>query len=123
MSNIGRSILRTTTTATARLAIGNTVPFTYIHPLHATSGALLRPTQSASLDRLSSISKHFSTSTVAMAPTPKQYDFIVIGGGSGGSGSARRASGWYKAKTCIIDAGVSGGCCVNVGYVGFVSME
>jgi len=50
-----------------------------------------------------------------MAPTPKQYDYIVIGGGSGGSGAARRASGWYKKKTCIIDEGISGGCCVNVG--------
>ncbi|RMZ90498.1 hypothetical protein DV736_g2284, partial [Chaetothyriales sp. CBS 134916] len=52
-----------------------------------------------------------------MAPTTKEYDYIVIGGGSGGSGAARRASGWYKKKTCIIDNGVSGGCCVNVGCV------
>ncbi|KAK5102879.1 Glutathione reductase [Lithohypha guttulata] len=52
-----------------------------------------------------------------MAPTPKQYDYIVIGGGSGGSGAARRASGWYGKKTAIIDAGLSGGCCVNVGCV------
>ena len=51
-----------------------------------------------------------------MAPAPKQYDYIVIGGGSGGSGAARRASGWYKKKTCIVDAGISGGCCVNVGF-------
>ena len=66
--------------------------------------------------RLGTISRHFSSSTTDMAPAPKQYDYIVIGGGSGGSGAARRASGWYKAKTCIIDAGISGGCCVNVGY-------
>ncbi|KAF2093380.1 glutathione reductase [Rhizodiscina lignyota] len=52
-----------------------------------------------------------------MAPTPKQYDYIVIGGGSGGSGAARRASGWYGAKTLIIENGRSGGCCVNVGCV------
>lgn len=52
-----------------------------------------------------------------MAPAPKQYDYIVIGGGSGGSGAARRASGWYGKKTCIIDNGLSGGCCVNVGCV------
>jgi glutathione reductase (NADPH) len=45
----------------------------------------------------------------------KKYDYIVIGGGSGGSGTARRASGWYKAKTLIIENGKSGGCCVNVG--------
>jgi choline dehydrogenase-like flavoprotein len=50
-----------------------------------------------------------------MAPVTKNYDYLVIGGGSGGSGGARRASGWYKAKTAIVDAGISGGCCVNVG--------
>lgn len=52
-----------------------------------------------------------------MAPTEtKQYDYIVIGGGSGGSGAARRASGWYKKKVALISEGVSGGCCVNVGW-------
>lgn len=52
-----------------------------------------------------------------MAPITKQYDFIVIGGGSGGSGAARRASGWYKTKTLLIENGLSGGTCVNVGCV------
>ncbi|MCJ1265211.1 Glutathione reductase [Lobaria immixta] len=47
----------------------------------------------------------------------KHYDFIVIGGGSGGSGAARRASGWYGAKTVLIENGLSGGTCVNVGCV------
>ena len=51
-----------------------------------------------------------------MAPTEvKNFDYIVIGGGSGGSGSARRAAGWYGAKTLLIENGPSGGCCVNVG--------
>ena len=63
----------------------------------------------------SSLARKFSSATVKMVLVTKQYDFIVIGGGSGGSGAARRASGWYGAKTCIIDAGVPGGCCVNVG--------
>ena len=54
-----------------------------------------------------------------MAPVEvQQYDYIVLGGGSGGSGSARRAAGWYKAKTLIVESGRSGGTCVNVGYVG-----
>lgn len=57
-----------------------------------------------------------------MAPTvAKHFDYIVIGGGSGGSGTARRAAGWYGAKTLLIENGLSGGCCVNVGCVGPVS--
>merc|ERR1711939_159614 len=68
----------------------------------------------APVSRLAGLSRQFSSSSLKMAPVTKQYDYIVIGGGSGGSGAARRASGWYGAKTCIIDAGVSGGCCVNV---------
>lgn len=54
-----------------------------------------------------------------MAPVEtKTYDYIVLGGGSGGSGSARRAAGWYGAKALIIESGRSGGTCVNVGYAG-----
>src|SRR2546421_152566 len=71
---------------------------------------------SPSNNRLRTLFRHFSSSTANMAPTSKQFDYIVIGGGSGGSGAARRASGWYKKKTCIVDAGISGGCCVNVGF-------
>ena len=52
-----------------------------------------------------------------MAPTPKEYDYIVIGGGSGGSGTGRRAAGWYNKKTLMVSEGISGGCCVNVGCV------
>ena len=53
-----------------------------------------------------------------MPPTEtKHYDYVVIGGGSGGSGSARRAAGWYGAKTLIVERGAAGGTCVNVGYV------
>ena len=65
--------------------------------------------------RSASTSRHLST----MAPVTKQYDFIVIGGGSGGSGAARRASGWYGAKTLLIENKRSGGTCVNVGLVGY----
>jgi len=58
----------------------------------------------------------------------KHFDFIVLGGGSGGSACARRAAG-YGAKVCLIDKGPTrdaaghrtgagfGGTCVNVGCV------
>jgi glutathione reductase (NADPH) len=81
----------------------------------------------STLPRLVSLSKQFPSPPVeqrspfsTMAPVEtKQYDYIVIGGGSGGSGSARRAAGWYGAKTLIVESGRSGGTCVNVGYVMF----
>ena len=83
------------------------------------------PNPIASGSRLSSIARHFSSSpqprssnSSTMAPVEtQQYDYIVLGGGSGGSGSARRAAGWYGAKTLIVESGRSGGTCVNVGYV------
>lgn len=53
-----------------------------------------------------------------MAPIsaePGEFEYIVIGGGSGGSGTARRAAGWYGKRTLLIENGLSGGCCVNVG--------
>ncbi|OQD92783.1 hypothetical protein PENSOL_c038G06965 [Penicillium solitum] len=79
----------------------------------------------AANSRLSTISRHFSSSSNPknqqssnMAPVEtQQYDYIVLGGGSGGSGSARRAAGWYGKKTLIVESGRSGGTCVNVGCV------
>ena len=52
-----------------------------------------------------------------MAPTPKECDYLVIGGGSGGLASARRASGMYGAKTIALEVDRLGGTCVNVGCV------
>lgn len=46
----------------------------------------------------------------------KQFDYIVIGAGSGGLGSGRRASILGK-KVAILENKVVGGCCVNVGCV------
>ena len=46
----------------------------------------------------------------------KHYDYIVIGGGSGGIASANRAA--LHGKSCaLIEAGAIGGTCVNVGCV------
>jgi len=49
-----------------------------------------------------------------MPPLP--FDFLVIGGGSGGLGAARRASS-YGAKVALFEGGRLGGTCVNVGCV------
>ncbi|KAI8075336.1 uncharacterized protein B0P05DRAFT_442973, partial [Gilbertella persicaria] len=46
------------------------------------------------------------------------YDYIVIGGGSGGISGARRAAGLYGASVAMIEANsYLGGTCVNVGCV------
>jgi glutathione reductase (NADPH) len=47
------------------------------------------------------------------------YDYLVIGGGSGGVSSAKRAAQLYGKKVCIVEATASawGGTCVNVGCV------
>ena len=102
------AVLRSSASVQSRVIARTTKTVAASHPaFHSLSTPSLR---------LESFSRQFSSSTANMAPAPKQYDYIVIGGGSGGSGAARRASGWYKKKTCIIDAGISGGCCVNVGF-------
>jgi glutathione reductase (NADPH) len=44
------------------------------------------------------------------------FDYLVIGGGSGGIASARRAAG-YGAKVGLIEKSALGGTCVNVGCV------
>ncbi|MHC5228038.1 glutathione-disulfide reductase [Enterococcus sp. LJL99] len=46
----------------------------------------------------------------------EQYDYIVIGGGSGGIASANRA-GMHGAKVLLLEGGAIGGTCVNVGCV------
>jgi len=46
----------------------------------------------------------------------QDYDLIVIGGGSGGVATARRAAS-YGARCAVIEAGRLGGTCVNVGCV------
>ncbi|KAJ2723427.1 Glutathione reductase [Coemansia sp. Benny D115] len=52
-----------------------------------------------------------------MPPVSRLFDFIVIGGGSGGLACARRAAS-YGAKVALIEgSGRLGGTCVNVGCV------
>lgn len=51
-----------------------------------------------------------------MAPIPKEADYLVIGIGSGGIASARRAAK-YGAKVIAVESSRMGGTCVNVGCV------
>lgn len=46
----------------------------------------------------------------------QEYDYIVVGGGSGGIASANRA-GEHGAKVLLIEGNKIGGTCVNVGCV------
>lgn len=45
----------------------------------------------------------------------KQFDYLVIGGGSGGIASARRAR-QFKAKVGLIEIDRLGGTCVSPSY-------
>ena len=46
----------------------------------------------------------------------RAFDFIVIGGGSGGVACARRAAA-HGARVALVEAGAIGGTCVNLGCV------
>jgi glutathione reductase (NADPH) len=45
------------------------------------------------------------------------YDYLVIGGGSGGVSSAKRAATLHSKRVCIVESSRWGGTCVNVGCV------
>ena len=61
---------------------------------------------------------HFSLrSTLSMTGTSdNHYDYLVIGAGSGGMASARRAASYGK-KVGVIEKSALGGTCVNLGCV------
>jgi len=50
-------------------------------------------------------------------PTTDMYDYVLIGGGSGGSGSSRRAASYGKKVAVVEVDPYLGGTCVNVGCV------
>ena len=77
----------------------------------------VRTTATTPTQRLANLSRQFSVVSAVMAPIQKECDFLVIGGGSGGLASARRASGMYGAKVIAIENKRLGGTCVNVGCV------
>ncbi|KAI1711915.1 pyridine nucleotide-disulfide oxidoreductase domain-containing protein [Ditylenchus destructor] len=54
---------------------------------------------------------------MSSAKIEKEFDYLVIGGGSGGIASARRAREFGDVKVGLIESGRLGGTCVNVGCV------
>ncbi|KAI1727473.1 pyridine nucleotide-disulfide oxidoreductase domain-containing protein [Ditylenchus destructor] len=54
---------------------------------------------------------------MSSAKIEKEFDYLVIGGGSGGIASARRAREFGDVKVGLIETGRLGGTCVNVGCV------
>ncbi|KAF5373115.1 hypothetical protein D9758_001526 [Tetrapyrgos nigripes] len=50
-------------------------------------------------------------------PSVEKYDYVVIGGGSGGSGTSRRAASYGKKVAVVEMTNALGGTCVNVGCV------
>ncbi|XP_067943796.1 glutathione reductase, mitochondrial-like [Watersipora subatra] len=62
------------------------------------------------------LSRKFSLSAATMAPTVHKYDYLVLGAGSGGIASVRRAAE-FGVNCAVIERGALGGTCVNVGCV------
>jgi alkyl hydroperoxide reductase subunit AhpF len=61
--------------------------------------------------------KKFNTkAAVSEDVVSNKFDYLVIGGGSGGVASARRAAS-HGAKVALIEQSALGGTCVNVGCV------
>ena len=52
-----------------------------------------------------------------MPPISKHFQYLVLGGGSGGIASARRAAEFSGVSVGLIEKGSLGGTCVNVGCV------
>jgi glutathione reductase (NADPH) len=61
-----------------------------------------------------SLRRHISSRSLSMSEN--HFEYLVIGAGSGGMASARRAAG-YGAKVGVVERGPLGGTCVNVGCV------
>ena len=56
---------------------------------------------------------HGSSPAAAAATAGDHFDYLVLGAGSGGMASARRAADLYGAKVAIVESGALGGTCVR----------
>eukprot|EP01051_Picozoa_sp_SAG22_P015022 SAG22_NODE_1909_length_3328_cov_3.374419_4_plen_450_part_00 len=59
----------------------------------------------------------FAAAAAAGSGSGTHFDYLVLGAGSGGMASARRAADLYGAKVAVVESGRLGGTCVNVGCV------
>lgn len=85
-----------------------------------TNGSNVRPAfYNGATASIRASSSHFMTTdgdAGAEESGEYDYDYLVIGAGSGGIASARRAA-TYGAKVAVVEKGRLGGTCVNVGCV------
>jgi len=63
-----------------------------------------------------SVSRRSLVTRMSGGSDETHFDYLVIGGGSGGIASARRAAQW-GAKVAVVEGAAMGGTCVNVGCV------
>ncbi|KAL7467386.1 hypothetical protein ACHAXS_007633 [Conticribra weissflogii] len=83
---------------------------------NATTAAILTDAKNATLRRASSTADDNGDAPVDEKDEQYDFDLLVIGAGSGGIASARRAAS-YGAKVAVVEMGLLGGTCVNVGCV------
>ena len=60
---------------------------------------------------------HVTRHVRAMSVIRTEYDYLVIGAGSGGIASARRAASCPGIRVAVVEQARLGGTCVNVGCV------
>jgi heterodisulfide reductase subunit A-like polyferredoxin len=76
-------------------------------------GSRIRPAAAFASTLRGGTGRHMSTTN---GESEYEYDYFVIGAGSGGIASARRAAS-YGAKVAVVEKARLGGTCVNVGCV------
>ena len=88
----------------------------------ANAHELLRGGTTTTTTKRKIIKPAYSSSNSMSTTTEEQqqhydFDYLVIGAGSGGIASARRAASYKGIKVGVVEKGRLGGTCVNVGCV------
>ncbi len=88
-------------------------------PVTAKTFLYKRSTKNRRDPKLSFVRRSFSSSAAVSDENPQEFDFdfFVIGAGSGGIASARRAASTWNKKVAVAEVAKMGGTCVNVGCV------